>query len=189
MTAREKGLWIRAAAFVLLIYSTLYIVRGPIEYLRARGALEITVGLVFLAAAAWLARAIWRRRPGRRETVALAVFAALFLWFLWTTERPEERLHLLEYGLLAGLIYAALLERTGHSARSGETARPVALWVPVAAIVLTALAGWLDEGIQYLLPNRFYDLRDVGLNLAAAALAVGATYSAGVARRRDRARR
>jgi hypothetical protein len=39
--------------------------------------------------------------------------------------------------------------------------------------VLTATAGWLDEGIQYLLPNRWYDLADVALNAASGALGAG----------------
>ena len=181
MTAREKSLWLRVAALVALIYSTLYVVRGPIDLLRQRGLLRPTVALVFLLAALWIAAIVWRRRPGRRELLVLAIFALPFAWFLWALERPEERLHLLEYGLLGGLIYLALLERTGCG---GDSSRPVALWVPVAAVLLTALLGWLDEGIQYLLPNRFYDLRDVGLNAVAALLAVGAMYAVGVARRR-----
>lgn len=183
MTGREKGLWLRAAGLVALIYSTLYLVRGPIEFLRERNLLRLTVGLIFLLAAVWLAGVIWRRRPGRRELVVLALFALLFAGIFRWMERPEERLHLIEYGLLAGLIYAALLERTGSAQ---DHRRPVALWVPLAAIAMASLAGWLDEGIQHLLPNRHYDLRDVAFNAVAAMLAVGAMYSTGVARRADR---
>ena len=36
------------------------------------------------------------------------------------------------------------------------------------------MVGWLDEGVQGLLPNRMYDLRDVAFNALAAALALGA---------------
>lgn len=184
MTAREKALWLRAAAVVALIYSTLYLARFLIDYLRERGLLRLAVGLAFFAAALWLLDAIRRRRPGRREIAVLALAALPFAGLFLVLERAEERLHLLEYGLLGGLVYAALLERTGSG---GDSRRPVALWVPVAATVITGLAGWLDEGIQYLLPNRYYDLRDVALNVGAAVLAVGAMYVAGIARRADRA--
>ena len=53
--------------------------------------------------------------------------------------------------------------------------------------VLTGLAGWLDEGIQPLRPNRHYDWVDVGLNLLAALLAVAAVAGLAEARRADRA--
>ena len=188
MTAREKSLWLRAAALVVLIYSTLYLVRWPIEFLRERNLLRVGVALIFVLALAWLAAAIRRRRPGRREIAVLALIALPFAWFLWLMGRPEERLHLLEYGLLGGLVYAALLERTGHRQTDGHSVRPVALWVPIAAIVITGLAGWLDEGIQHLLPNRYYDIRDVAYNVIGGALAVGAMYATGIARRTDRAR-
>jgi hypothetical protein len=42
----------------------------------------------------------------------------------------------------------------------------------VTAVIVTVAAGWIDEGLQGLLPNRFYDLRDVGLNGLAGMLAV-----------------
>lgn len=42
------------------------------------------------------------------------------------------------------------------------------------AFLLTTAAGWIDEGIQYFLPNRYYDLRDVGFNATAGFLAIAA---------------
>jgi VanZ family protein len=47
-------------------------------------------------------------------------------------------------------------------------------WV---ALVFVAAAGWIDEGIQALLPSRYYDLRDVAFNAAAGALALLARYA------------
>jgi hypothetical protein len=57
----------------------------------------------------------------------------------------------------------------------------------LAAVLATTAAGWLDEGIQAVLPNRYYDHRDVVFNGAAAAAAVAALAARGWARRRDRA--
>ena len=54
------------------------------------------------------------------------------------------------------------------------------------AWLLTALAGWLDEGIQGLLPNRVYDLRDVGFNALAGALALASAAALEAARQRAR---
>ena len=90
---------------------------------------------------------------------------------------PVERTHLFEYGLVAVLIHQALEERIRNG---GRVRAPVAL-----AIGVTALLGWVDEGIQYLLPNRHYDWLDVGLNLLAAVLAVAALAAVAEARRAD----
>ena len=50
---------------------------------------------------------------------------------------------------------------------------------------MTGLAGWIDEGIQEILPNRFYDLRDVAMNAAGGALAVFSIWILDLARRAD----
>jgi len=101
---------------------------------------------------------------------------------LWPIRMPEERFHLLEYGLFAGLVYAALLERR----RPGAGMR-WSISQALLAVLMTGLAGWIDEGIQYLLPNRHYDWMDVVLNLVAAVLAIGALAALAEARRLDRA--
>ena len=92
----------------------------------------------------------------------------------------EERTHLFEYGIVAVLIYQALGERAQNGRR---------VPVPAAlALVVTALLGWLDEGIQALLPSRVYDNFDVLSNAIAALIAIVANLvvaraSAAVARR------
>ncbi len=64
--------------------------------------------------------------------------------------------------------------------------------IPVPAeltVVVTALLGWIDEGIQSLLPNRAYDLRDVGFNALAGLMAIVASLLLALARRMDFRRR
>jgi len=52
---------------------------------------------------------------------------------------------------------------------------------------MTALLGWLDEAIQWFLPNRVYDPVDVGFNALAALMAIAASAALAWARRwRDR---
>ena len=68
---------------------------------------------------------------------------------------------------MAVLIHQALVERT-HKGR----------YVPLPAVLaidLTALLGWLDEGIQWIMPNRIYDIRDVAFNALAALMAIVAS--------------
>lgn len=53
-----------------------------------------------------------------------------------------------------------------------EVPREHSLPPAALALVVTALPGWLDEGIQALLPNRVYDNFDVLTNVIAALMAI-----------------
>ncbi|MFQ5351431.1 MAG: VanZ family protein [Thermoanaerobaculia bacterium] len=178
---RERRLWIWAGGLLLAIYASFYSVRPLADWLRERGLLRGTIIGLFLLAAGLVLRWCLARSPGWREIAVLAGFTLLYLAVLWPIRFPEERFHLLEYGLFAGLVYLALLERRRPGAELRWSA-PAAL---VAALA-TGLAGWLDEGIQHLLPNRQYDWLDVGLNLLAAVLAIGALAALAEAHRADR---
>jgi VanZ family protein len=177
----ERRLWL----WTLVVLAAIYVTMAPapvlVQALRQRGLLGV-VGVTILLSGG-LAAAVYfaRRRPGGREVgIALGV-TAVYLMALLRIPFWEERTHLFEYGLVAILIYHALLERR----RSGRR-----IPVPAAvAIAATALLGWVDEGIQSLLPNRVYDLRDVGFNALAGLMAVTSSAVLARARRRDRAER
>jgi hypothetical protein len=80
--------------------------------------------------------------------VALAyVFFTLKLW-----ERPEEAIHFLEYGLLGFLLYHAL---KNHIQDSG---------VYFVAFLIGAVVGIVDESLQWIIPRRVWDFRDLGIN-------------------------
>lgn len=177
-SARERRLWLLALGTLILIYSTLGVARTVVEALRSDNLLRFSVALVMVATAAAIAWRIGRQRPGRREVVVVALAGAVYLAALLVMERAEERLHLLEYGLVAAFAFWALEERRANAAFGGRSW----LW----AILATAAAGWLDEGIQHILPRRYYDLKDVGLNAGGAVLAVLTIEARAWARRRDR---
>ena len=181
-SARERRLWLGAGGMLLMIYASLYSVRPAAEWLRERNLLRASIIGLFLVLAVMILSWCLARSPGRRELAALVLSAMLYLAALWQIRMPEERFHLLQYGLLAGLLYAALLERRRPGGGMRWSAAPAAL-----AVLATGLAGWVDEAIQQLLPNRQYDWLDVGLNLLAALLAVGVLAAMAEARRADRA--
>jgi len=56
---------------------------------------------------------------------------------------------------------------------SPEIRRVPRIWPYAGAWALTTLLGLGDEGIQHLLPERYFVWTDVGLNALAAALALG----------------
>ncbi|RMH60568.1 MAG: VanZ family protein, partial [Bacteroidetes bacterium] len=88
---------------------------------------------------------------------------------------PEERTHLIEYGVVAVLVFEALTERASRGRRV-----PLP---PVLAVVATSVFGTLDELIQGILPNRVFALRDILFNVLASVMAVTTMVGLGWARR------
>lgn len=188
-SARERRLWLWAALSVILIYASLGYLRTPTEWLRERNLLRLTVAAVFLVAVILVVRVLLRRRPGRTELAVLAAVAVVYLVVLLCHERVEERVHYLEYGLVGGLVYSALLERRANRRPKPPPPRRPRPWAGPAAVLITAAAGWGDEGIQAILPDRVYELRDVAMNVSAGILIVAAMAARSWARRRDAGRR
>ena len=88
----------------------------------------------------------------------LAAVAMVYIFFtlkLW--ERPEEAIHFLEYGLLGFLLFKAFQHHIPDKS------------IYLAAFLLGTMIGIFDEILQWMIPLRYWDLRDVGLN----ALSVG----------------
>ncbi|MEQ8331510.1 MAG: VanZ family protein [Longimicrobiales bacterium] len=179
---RERRLWGWTVAVVAAVYASAGFAGTLAGVLRRRGLLEASFALAFLCVVVAVVGSAMRRRPGGREVwVALGVTAVFGMVVVRLGVGPEERTHLFEYGLVGVLVHQALEERRGNGA-----AVPVP---PLLAVGLTAALGWIDEGIQALLPDRVYDLRDVGVNALAGCMAVAAAMAVGQARRWDASRR
>lgn len=182
---RERRLWLTSLAVVAAIYSTLGLAGQLAAVMREHHLMTPAFFLMMFLTVATIVGSGLKRRPGRREVwVALGVTAVYGMTVLRMGVSPEERTHLFEYGIVAVLIYQALGER----ARNGRRVPAPA----VLALVATALLGWLDEGIQSILPNRVYDNFDVFSNALAALIAIVGnlvTQGAGAAARRLGGRR
>ena len=171
---REKHLWLWALALVIAIYATLGLAGTLADVLRDRNLLDASFGFGLLVVVAVIIGSGIRRKPGKREFwVAAGVVTVYGFAILRMGIGPEERTHLIEYGIVAVLVYQALLERR----RNGRD-----VWYPaLLAIVSTSLVGVVDELIQAVLPNRVFDIRDMGFNALAALMAVtGSAIVAGV---------
>ena len=157
---RERNLWLWALALTAAIYVTLGLAGKLAQFLRDRNMLDsIYVFGFFLAVIAIIGSGLKLRLKQREIWVALGVVAVYGMVSVRLFLSPEERTHLFEYGIVATLVHQALL-----------------------AIAITALIGWFDEGIQFLLPNRIYDIRDVGFNALAGLMAVLASVILSTAR-------
>ena len=74
------------------------------------------------------------------------------------SKAPEEAMHLVQYGMVYFLTLKTLLCFSNNS---------LMLFL---ALVLTSFFGALDEVIQWLAPERFFDWRDIALNIFSGAM-------------------
>jgi len=156
--------WSVLGGYVLLIYALLPL--GPkigLSLLRTGpGAWLLGPGLpiIAVALAVVVMVVLTRRQAPPWAYAALAVVAATYVVaFSWLRSAHLERTHLPEYGVAALLAWRAI-----HPLVPGTFAGYA------AAAVLAATIGYVDELIQWVLPGRVYDLRDVGMNALGAVL-------------------
>jgi VanZ family protein len=174
---RERRLWFWAVAVVVAIYCTLGLAGTLGEALRERYPVDDMFFISFLVLVAAILGSGLLRRPGRLQIwVELGVIAVYAMVVLRMATDPAHRTHLFEYGLVAVLVYHALAERR----RGGGRVRAAA----ALALGITVLLGSLDEGIQWIVPNRVFDIVDVGFNALAGLMAITASVALAWARRR-----
>jgi VanZ family protein len=99
------------------------------------------------------------RKPSQYLWISLS--AGTFIYFTFQLRKhPEEAVHLIEYGVLACLLFNALRHRIKD-------------WsVYITAALLVAFIGTADEFVQWLLPSRVWDYKDVGINALAGVIAL-----------------
>ena len=131
----------------------------------------LVVGAVVLACAAAFRR-IRDRRLLRYGAIAAALAAGVA--YVWVNALPAiERFHFVEYGLVTMLFYRAVVPRPSAA---GATSSDVSIFlVPVFAALMVGTA---DEWVQWFVPRRYGEVRDILLN--GAAIACGLLFSLGV---------
>lgn len=156
--------WALLVVYILAIYASLPFVRGVVIALQQQNLLGGAVTLLYFVAAVAVAYHVVFD-VGLSDRIAflgLVLLAAVTGAMILGLAIPEERIHFVQYGLMALLARRAL---AWH-------------WKPwqqyLGAFLIAAAAGWVDELIQGWLPTRVYDLRDVAINAVAALLALTA---------------
>lgn len=162
---RERRLWFGVVFIVATIYATLGLAGQFAALIPANGVIENTFFGVFLVIVFVLFGNGMRKRTSKGEFwVTLGIVAAYAMAMLRLFVNPNERTHLVEYSIVAVLIYEALAERK----RNGGN-----VWNPaIFTMLATALIGLVDELIQAVLPNRVFDPIDIGFNAFAGVMAV-----------------
>lgn len=152
-------------AFTSLIYLTIPFARDIEGILRTHKMLMTGVYLalvLFIAAGIFFIVRYIGYRPF--NILVLALFIAIYVMIIKQYSILAEKIHFIEYGLLAFLVYYSL-----RLIRKGVAVYPLSL------VIVTAV-GWGDELIQYFLPSRVYDIRDVFLNALSGALVLILLY-------------
>lgn len=170
--AREAKAWLAVVGWSLLIFVTIPVANAIQAWIAGVWGPELFiygVAAVVVASALGVARGMVRRGSptGVAGYLWLTGIAAVFAAYVWALPgNPVESVHFVEYGVLGALLYRALRHRIRDAT------------VYVAAALLAAVVGIVDEAIQWLTPGRYWDLGDVWLNFTGAALTLLAIAAA-----------
>ena len=161
MTARHR--WLALVLYLAAVYTSLPFARGVTIALGQRHVLGLSVTLLYFASIVGVVYYIVFsvRLSDRVAFMALALLALVTGAMILGLEVPEERIHFLEYGVLALLARGAL-------AAHGRPARQY-----LGAWALASAAGLGDELIQGLLLLPVQGLAQNGRQVQATQLAQG----------------
>src|SRR6056297_3651775 len=154
--------WGYVVLWSALTFVTIPFVRYGVTFVKQRWGSEVftyvVAACVLLAAVSALYAT--RRRWSLSSFVWLSGIAGLviYLAFGLADGSPEEAIHYVQYGVLSLLLFRAFSHRV----------RDYSIYL--AAAVVGTLVGMMDETLQWLVPGRYFDLRDILLNMKAVVL-------------------
>lgn len=156
--------WLWVALCTLAIFLVVPLARTIQSFVQARwgGSLFgytvlVVAGSTFLTLICFLYFKLKIRSPS--NYIWLTIITGLYVYFtlkLWKV--PVEAIHFLEYGLLGFFLFRAFRLTTKDKS------------IYLSAFLFGSLVGILDEIIQWMVPLRYWDIRDVGLNALSTAL-------------------
>jgi hypothetical protein len=154
--------WAVVICYTALIYSTLSLTPNLWNWLRGciGGFIEyLPAILLAIAGALILFYLIFRYKNKCVLRFACLILVGLaYVFGLQRVPLSIEKIHFIEYGLLSLFVFKALRHSFTDTA------------VYILTVFIVFCIGWMDEMIQYFLPNRVYDFKDVLLNGFSSAL-------------------
>ncbi len=150
---RRKKYWTLSLLWTVLIYTTLSFARDVSEFLRVRVPFGLGINILLgIMLGAVLFYALLKIKDSWKRKTAVIALGCLYVVSAYFIKYPEEKIHFVEYGVLAYFIFNALSVDFKLIASASAT------------FFLTAMIGLGDEGIQHILPKRYFDWNDVILN-------------------------
>ncbi len=158
--------WLAAAGWLSIIILTLPKARDIQRYVAAHYGNSAFQWITVCAGAAALSCVVFGALTGRLRLKwwNWGILSLLAVGVLLSMKKmqAEETFHFVQYGML-GYLLARAFHKTCPDAASY-----------IAAIFLTATLGACDELMQWVLPTRYFDYRDIRLNLMAGFVTVTA---------------
>ncbi len=156
--------WLWAALCTLTIFLIVPLARTIQSFVQARWgrslfgyAVLVVAGVTFLTLICFLYFRLKIRSPS--NYIWLTIITGIYIYFtlkLWKV--PVEAIHFLEYGLLGFFLFRAFR----------FTIKDKSIYL--SAFLFGSVVGIFDEIIQWMVPLRYWDIRDVGLNSLSIAL-------------------
>jgi VanZ family protein len=168
--SRNSAAWLAVAAFITFIFATIPLARIIQKYIYAYAGKEfftyfvIASIIVLLCVVMYVLIFRFRTRNPSQFAWLLTSCGILIYFTLGLGRHPEEAVHFLEYGILTLLVYHALGSSIMDRSIFGTS------------VLIVVLVGIMDEFIQWLLPSRVWDYRDIGLNALASVIFTVAIY-------------
>lgn len=144
-----------AIAYILSIYAALYFMPMVAAYLDSIYMLNIVLdGSYVVLGFALIVLCVYRYHMfDPRAFILFGILFILFVFEFYNVQFLVERFHYLEYAIVYVLWFRVFRYLFKGILRYGVT-----LWWSV-------MLGAIDEGIQYFLPTRVFELRDIFLNV------------------------
>ncbi len=163
-SAAARRVWMYVASWTLFIYLTIPLARSLQGWVYQHLGRSTFLYVVFAALVTGVVVAVCRLRgqaaPVRASSwwwlAGVACALAGGTWHL--RANPEEAMHFVQYGVLSFLLYRAFRTRFDDSG------------LFVAAFLAGTFVGVLDECIQWIVPRRFFDFRDMVINVSGVGL-------------------
>ncbi|WP_456401537.1 VanZ family protein [Persephonella sp.] len=155
----NKKLLIFILLYILLTYLTLPLGRSLVNFSytyigKENLSILMNTTLIFSIALIFY---LFRKKL-KKLLILLPILLVLGYIFI-SLDRPEERMHFLQYAVL-GLLFFKFFEFTVPLKRIG------------LSIIFVVLVGTIDEVIQWFLPMRVGDIKDVMINAVSGVLGV-----------------
>ncbi len=153
----KSFVWSLIGCYVTFIYSILYIMRPILNFLKATlgSYLNLSIVIIFLILLSLVLVHIIsnRERYSVSQYLWFAFISCLYGLAIYIVDVPEEQVHFIEYGILSGLIYIVLTHDIHNN-----------VYVCFLTVFIVFVFGAVDEVIQWILPNRIFDIRDILIN-------------------------
>lgn len=155
--------WTYVVVWIIALLATLPLAPSILQAVEQATGKWITAVAVFALSGLFLVAIVSRmKRTGKTAIADLTVpvaAAALVIGSTIISTTPAEGLHFFQYGVLGALTFRAMSHRTQN------------VGIYIGAAILGGIVGTIDEAIQWVLPNRYWDIRDIAFNFSGAVLA------------------